>query len=195
MKKLMLLFIGCLMVQGSMQAMHDSATITYLDTLASAISHKDLAAVKALLQSGKFNVNEPLRGSSGDTYLHMAAESGTPAIVATLLAARADVNRKNGRGETPLHRAAQWGKGENILVLIVAGGANVDQQDEECGWTALHWAIVDRNFSVIKVLVNGHANIDIRDKWGRTPAELLAQATGEGCLDPADLKKKHYHQF
>ncbi len=194
MKKLLLLFIGCLIVQGSMQAMHGTTTVTYLDTLAKAISDKDLQAVEDLLQSGRFNVNEPLQGS-GKTYLHEAAEWGTPAIVATLLAAGADVNRKNGRGETPLHCAARWGRDKNALVLIVAGGANVDQQDEEFGWTALHWAIAAGKFSFIKVLVNGHANIDIPDKGGRTPVEMLALVTGEGCLDPADLKKKHYHQF
>ncbi len=208
MKKFMLLFIGCLVVYGSVNAMaHD---------LLRAIINKDLAAVKTLVQSDRFNINESLMSSYGTfNFLQIAAVVGTPAIVATLIANGADVNQKANNGATPLTGAARFGHQDIALVLIVAGGADVDQQDD-FGETPLFWAAYQGHLPTVQVLVNAHAdvnlhenrefrtplhaaiahgtptmvatllaagaNVNAQDKYGRTP---LHYAALDGCYDNA----------
>jgi len=180
MKKLMLFFIGCLVAHGSVNAMGGD--------LIGAIINKNLPAVNGLLlQSDRFNINEPITGSL--TYLHLAARHGTPAIVATLIAAGADANQ-GMNGSTPLHLAAFSGREDNALILIVAGGAHVDQQDDD-GVTPLHEAVRERHMPAIQVLINAHANPNLRDKWGKTPMDYLY----EGELDVTDLQKRGYSRF
>lgn len=53
-----------------------------------------------------------------------------------LIAEGADVNARNGRGQTPLHCAAERGH-EGVVEFLIASGADVNAEDES-GWTPIY---------------------------------------------------------
>jgi ankyrin repeat protein len=63
--------------------------------------------------------------------------------VRLLLNRGADPNRRNGRGESPLHCAAMSGDNE-VVELLLDHGADIKARDGE-GWTPLHAATGDGN--------------------------------------------------
>lgn len=50
-------------------------------------------------------------------------------------------------------------------------GLNINQVDNN-GWTALHFAVQERKFSIIKKLVEMGAVINAQEKYGRTPVSI-----------------------
>lgn len=68
----------------------------------------------------------------------MAAFNGSEGCVGTLLAAGANMESKNRKGETALMQAAINGKAV-VAALLCQRGANVNAATKE-GWTALHKA-------------------------------------------------------
>ena len=81
--------------------------------------------------------------------------------------------------------AELWGailRGEYDLVnQLICSGANVNDRvnnDVEPGMTLLHYATLELNVKIIRLLINHGANIDARDKWMRTPLRLAVQ-TGD----------------
>ncbi len=109
MKKFMLLFIGCLVVHGSVNAMGDYILQTAQD------GHAEL--VRYLLLSG--------------------AKVGNAELVRNLLLSGADPNLQDGNCCTPLHYAALENHQEVVRILIDSGRADVNKQD--CvGFTPLH---------------------------------------------------------
>ena len=57
-------------------------------------------------------------GSDGRTLLHSAACGGQEAAVSLLLSAKADVNKTDSDGDTPLH----WAKGDRVKQLLRDAG-------------------------------------------------------------------------
>jgi hypothetical protein len=85
-----------------------------------------------LLQNGA-DPNRRLKG--GNTYLHVSAHKGNPSFVNLLLRFTLNVNRRNARGQTPLHLACQpfvpcFDKQE-IIQSLIARGAFVNIRDRE----------------------------------------------------------------
>ena len=72
-------------------------------TLMDAVFNEDLAGVKRLIVAGE-NVNER-KADDGSTPLHIAVFVCNIEIVKALVAAKADVNAKNNKGETPWYLA------------------------------------------------------------------------------------------
>ena len=68
-----------------------------------AVFNEDLAAVKKLIAGGA-NVNER-KAEDGNTPLHVAVFVCNIEIVKELIAAKASVDAKNNKGETPLYIA------------------------------------------------------------------------------------------
>lgn len=67
---------------------------------------------------------------NGRTPLHQAALTGSPALVARLIALGADVNAAtNGDGDTPLIEAVRGDKPENLRLLLERG-ASIDKANE-----------------------------------------------------------------
>ena len=96
-----------------------------------------------------------------------AARTGNIEAVKQHLAAGVDVNAKNDRGWTPLHRAA-WGRHTEIVELLITNGADVNAKDDR-GATPLHHAI---DKEIVELLIAEGADVNAKDKRGRTPLDV-----------------------
>jgi ankyrin len=126
------------------------------------------------------------------TPLFWAARSGDPALSKLLLDHGADVNVRAshvmgssnvvtgpsvwsespsaGRGETPLHVAAAYGRLETARLLL-ARGADVSARDE-IGRTPLHRAAAHHHPALVGLLLKAGANVDGKDEYSSTPLYL-----------------------
>lgn len=99
----------------------DVNSIDSLDqtALIGAVSHKQLLAVKLLLNSG---ANPNLPDQAGWTPLIHAVYSGAdPDLLGILLDAGAEVNKPNDRGITALYLASVGGREEQVRYLLSRG--------------------------------------------------------------------------
>ena len=103
---------------------------------------------------------------------------GNPERVKALLAAGADVDARNHKGQSALHSAAKAGFAP-IVALLLDAGAVVDGRDAQ-GETPLATALrsgvkdKDRLRTVIRLLAAAGANADLADNRGQTPRRIAA---------------------
>lgn len=108
--------------------------------------------------------------------------------------------RKPGEVNMPvydqaLRRAASWGRLFELKVLVKSmTREEISKQDRTSNrFTALHWAVVEKQFDCARVLVNAGALIDVEDKFGKTPMKY-AEDNGDdkmiALLDEADVTHK-----
>ena len=103
------------------------------------------------------------------------------------LAAGTDVNARDSIGETPLYLAARSGRKE-IVELLIAKGADVNEKDDFYGTTPLHWAAVYGHKEIAELLIGEGAEVNAMDNFGRTP---LHWAKRKKHKETADLLRKH----
>lgn len=77
--------------------------------------------------------------------------------------------------EKKLISAVQQGDLELAKKLLL-GGASVSEQDEQ-GWTSLHWAAGSGNVELVRLLLDHHADITMKGRDNRTPL-MVARAAG-----------------
>ena len=95
-----------------------------------------------------------LGNAAGDTPLHLAARGGWDEGVQTLLTARAQVDRPNRLGETPLIAAVQ-ARQLPVIRRLLQAGANPDRRDSASGRSARDYARLDnRSGSAIITLMD-----------------------------------------
>lgn len=121
--------------------------------------------------------------------------------VEQILNAGADLDAKDEYGNTPLHKAANYGWVEavrvllelgrtalmlaaffdrdQVILLLVGADADVEAKDDG-GKTALRMAAGKNHLCAVRVLVKSGANIDARDEHDETP---LSVAKKEGYND------------
>ncbi|GBG26787.1 Ankyrin repeat domain-containing protein 27 [Hondaea fermentalgiana] len=92
----------------------------------------------------------------------------------------------------PLAHACRQNHPEVVTVLLEAGGAHVDAQNEG-GWTALHEAVFFRHEACVRTLIDHNCNLLIKTKQGYTALHFeSAPAIRElllSKLDDADREK------
>lgn len=110
---------------------------------------------------------------------------------------------------TPLHLAAlnnavqekrnPFCNGENIkprfteaVRSLLEEGADIDNQENEYGFTPLHCAIFGGNIQIVNLLLQHKANPFLVDKKGLPPS-LVARMFGKSIL--ADLVEKQMQEF
>ena len=73
----------------------------------------------------------------------------------------------DGEARTPLIHAVAAGKVE-LLSWLIEHGADIKHQDRN-GWSALHFAVQEKQIDCVNFLLKNGATIDPRDTYGNTP--------------------------
>lgn len=93
-----------------------------------------------------------------------------------------DVNKQNSFGSTALMLAA-WQGQDKVVELLLGSGADVQLVDN-LEDTAFHHALMSSgNERTAKLLVNGGADVNRRDRFGRSPLCLAVELGYEGVVD------------
>jgi ankyrin repeat protein len=137
-----------------------------------AVHGGSLKVVQSLLELGRVQVDIP--NARNETALQIACRRGHADIVAHLLEANADPDRRDGQGLTPFLSAVFAGGGEATLELLTQARANVAVQDER-GISALHFAAIRGDSSLILWLLQHEASADMQTEHGTTPLMLAAR--------------------
>jgi uncharacterized protein len=134
--------------------------------LFSAVAIGDAEEVARLVKIDPDSANA--RHHDGYPALHFAVDMDYREIVATLLAAGADVELRNSSettgsvDDTPLHCAAFWGRDE-IAKMLIDAGADVNALNERKS-TPLHEADRTGSMTIAKLLLAHGADLSARDR-------------------------------
>ncbi|XP_040243245.1 uncharacterized protein [Aegilops tauschii subsp. strangulata] len=138
---------------------------------------------RCLVEELGFDINA---GSKiGVTALAAAALDGKMAVVRYLLDNGADPNKKDDAGSVPLHCAAKFGHHEAARLLL-SRGASVDIAYFH--GTPLHIAAYYGKASVMKVLLEHHADPNKVSEVLGTPLIAALSGTSEGLPESISLK-------
>ncbi len=96
-----------------------------------------------------------------------AVDSGNIDEVRRHLNEGTDVNKKDEKGQTPLHLSARNGS-KKVGEVLVERGAAINAQDHE-GQTPLHLAAREGQSAMVDLLLLKKAKVNSRDTQGRTP--------------------------
>jgi ankyrin repeat protein len=139
--------------------------------------------VRRLLQVG---ADTSIRDMDGRGPLHYAAAYGDKNMIQALIEAGADSNLLDTQGKTPLLWAAYKGRHEAVEYLWKTTHTELRDQ---IGTTPLHLAVigdavnVEDKLRVVKLLVKKQpANIEARDRFGRTPLFVAVKAGKEAVV-------------
>ena len=146
------------------------------EPLIRAAMNNDLNGVKELLANG-VDVNV-IDKDYRMTALGMATANGNIEMVQFLLWAGADVDAKDGKGQTALMNLGVRSTAEVAKALLMAR-AKVDIQDED-GDTALMIVAAEYNLDLLPALLNAGASVHARNEEGQTALMLAARA---GLID------------
>lgn len=146
------------------------------EPLIRAVKNNDLDGVKELL-AASVDVNV-IDKDYRMTALGMATANGNLEMVQVLLWAGADVDAKDGKGQTALMNLGQRSTADVAKALLMAR-AKVDIQDED-GDTALMIVSAEYNLDLLPALLDAGASVRARNKEGQTALMLAARA---GIID------------
>ena len=137
--------------------------------------HNGRADVALLLLGHCMDVD--VRGNDDRTPLHMAVSSGLLEVTRTLIGRGAGINARDSNDRTPLHptdRAYNRTFDDryfDVMRCLLEHGADVDARANTDHPTPLHLASYLGGFKVAQLLLDRGADINVRDKNGRTPLQ------------------------
>ncbi|KAI1414902.1 ankyrin repeat-containing domain protein [Hypoxylon sp. FL1857] len=122
--------------------------------------------------------------AKGNTALVLATLKKRPAGVRILLRCGASCNFACSGGLTALHHAAALGFNTGLDLMLDKRFAGNPNAADENHYTALHHAVTGGcgDPETVRTLVKAGANMEVRNKDGRTPLMLAAQLGREGLV-------------
>ncbi len=122
-----------------------------------------------LLDNG---ADSTLKTLSGNTALHLAVSNGHSHLIPLLCEHnKENINARDSNGYTPLMMVT---KKSELVEYLLRSGADVNAQDNQ-GRTALHWAVLEKNLEVIKLLLDYGADRELQMLKGgqlQTPRDI-----------------------
>ncbi|KAI7792092.1 palmitoyltransferase ZDHHC17, partial [Triplophysa rosa] len=128
-----------------------------------------------VVQLMKYGADPSLIDGEGCSCVHLAAQFGHTSIVAYLIAKGQDVDMMDQNGMTPLMWAAYRTHSVDPTRLLLTFNVSVNLGDKYHKNTALHWAVLAGNTTVISLLLEANANVDSQNIKGETPLDLAKQ--------------------
>ncbi|KAJ3612315.1 hypothetical protein NHX12_020591 [Muraenolepis orangiensis] len=128
-----------------------------------------------VVQLLKYGADPSLIDGEGCSCVHLAAQFGHTSIVAYLIAKGQDVDMMDQNGMTPLMWAAYRTHSVDPTRLLLTFNVSVNLGDKYHKNTALHWAVLAGNTTVISLLLDASANVDAQNIKGETPLDLAKQ--------------------
>lgn len=111
--------------------------------------------------------------------LHAAARKGNADLVSQLLSSKSEIDAVDTVGRTSLSHAC-WGGQSATANQLVMRKASVDLPDQTTRMTPLMTAARFGNADLVEVLLNGHADVSIRDNKKETAlTKVLVFAEGD----------------
>ncbi len=133
-----------------------------------AVCQKYFKCADILIKNGA-DINSVIN-ANGRTILHCAAQECCLEEVIFLLDAKANVNSRDVKLQTPIFVAAEKGN-VDIVKLLIDNGANINDINED-GEAPLHLAAFKGHFETVQLLIERGANINDKKKDGSTPLHL-----------------------
>lgn len=138
------------------------------------IKNKNITALK---KNSNKNVYANEKGLNGDTPLHVAIKSGSPAAIVNFLLkdCHCDINLKNNDGDTALHLAAKTSSANIVQTLLNVKDVNVYVRDKK-GKTVLHNAVLSEKIDIVDMLLHkDNTFVYLKDENNQTPLHYAAQ--------------------
>lgn len=135
------------------------------------------------------NVNYSYQPPSGPYALHDAVLNNSRMAAAVLIRQGVRTDVKNQEGNTPLHIAAELGRGGLLVDLIGNGTPHAALIVNNLGETPLHVAAKTNNAQCVRVLLDHVSAADLgllreaRDGQGRSAMELAEYLGNNECRD------------
>merc|ERR1712142_826220 len=133
--------------------------------LHAAVENGDLHRTRGLLDGPIRTQINRKNEVSGQTPLHLASSSGSPAMVQLLLDAGANVDEFDVVKQTALHYCmtnSRWG----VMETLIKAGAFVNSQRMKDGWTPLYLAVIFGYVYKVQYLIDHGADVLLADEIG-----------------------------
>jgi hypothetical protein len=154
-----------------------AATAMSRTELHDAVEDGDVEGVRLLLAKSTDQVN--VRDFQGRTPAYLAAWRGKNDILSMLILEGADVNIGKNNGATPAFIAASEGFNETLR-LLVSNGADVNRTktniEKDSPATV---AALNGNIDCLRTLVQGEADMEYKNSFGKSPALYLRERHGQ----------------
>ncbi|CAB0038587.1 unnamed protein product [Trichogramma brassicae] len=157
---------------------HDDEGLTHFHV---ACAHALDDIVKKFLELGQVDPN-CLVSEISDPPLHLSLSYGHKRIVDLLLRNGADPNLANAEGLTPLHLIVKSCSDNDELIGLffkivdeIQRTVQINAQDK-LGQTALHYALLGRDKTVVELLLRNGADPNLANVEGLTPLHLIVKS-------------------
>ena len=136
----------------------------------------EVRVIKDLLKKRDVDVNAKNIFDDSWTALHYAVHEGLMEVVKILVEEyKAPIDPRSSTNKTPFHLACIRGE-EPLLDYLLAHGANPSVVDRD-GCTPLHYLCETQNYDMVKKLLPVcAASKDVRNRFGKKPADLVKDA-------------------
>ena len=113
-----------------------------------------------------------------------AAHNGHGEVLKLLVDAGASMDSRSHVGRTALSIAVSKGRRSCVEILVRTGANLADHDQDESGYTPLHWAVEANHLDVLKVLVDADAPLELKMlRTGVTALSLAALYNRLDCIE------------